>query len=143
MQLFGSMGIAQRLWIVVITLSMGLAGLAAFAYTRLHAVAEAARQTEHSRVPQLAEADAMELNITRMSLQLRHGMLARTPEERAAALADIAAKRQSVEKSAGVYKEALYTERGKAMFGKLPPQLELLWKHAEANVALIRADKED
>ncbi len=143
MRLLGSMGIAKRLWIVVIVLSMALAGLAVFAYTRLHAVAEAAQQTERSRVPQLAEADAMELNITRISLQLRHGILARTPDERAAALADIVAKRQLVEKSAGVYKDDLYTERGKAMFAKLPPQLELLWKHAEANVALIQADKKD
>lgn len=86
-----SMGIARRLWLVVALLSVALAGLALFAYTRLNAVAESARQAEHSRVPQLAEAGAMELNITRVSLQIRHAMLARTPEEREVALADIAA----------------------------------------------------
>ena len=107
MRLLGSMGIAKRLWIVVIVLSMALAGLAVFAYTRLHAVAEAAQQTEHSRVPQLAEAAAMELNITRISLQLRHAILARTPEERATALADIVAKSPAIEKSAAEYKAAL------------------------------------
>ncbi|WP_234264047.1 methyl-accepting chemotaxis protein [Hydrogenophaga sp. NFH-34] len=143
MRSLGSIGIATRLWIVVIVLSLALVALAAFTYTRLNAVSVAAQQTEHSRVPQLAEADAMELNITRISLQIRHAILARTPEERAASLTDIVAKRQLVEKSAAIYKDDLYTERGKIMFAKLPPLLEQLWRHADANLALIQAEKKD
>ena len=143
MPLLGSMGIAKRLWMVVIVLSLGLSALAYVAYARLDAVAAAAQQTEHTRVPQLAEAAAMELNITRISLQLRHAILARTPEERATALADIAAKRKLVEASAAQYKDSLFTERGKAMFARLPPQLEQMWQQAGANVTLIQADKKE
>ena len=143
MLLLSSMGIAKRLWAVAIVLSLALSVLAVFAYARLDAVAVAAQQTEHTRVPQLSEAAAMELNITRMSLQLRHAILARTPEERAAALADIAAKRQLVEASAADYKARLFTERGKAMFAKLPPLLEQMWQQAEANVHLIQADRKE
>ena len=143
MSLLGSMGIAKRLWAVAIVLSLALSALAAFAYARLDAVAAAAQQTEHTRVPQLSEAAAMELNITRMSLQLRHAILARTPDERAAALADIAAKRKLVEASAADYKARLFTERGKAMYAKLPPLLEQMWQKAEANVNLIQADRKE
>ena len=143
MLLLSSMGIAKRLWAVAIVLSLALSVLAVFAYARLDAVAVAAQQTEHTRVPQLSEAAAMELNITRMSLQLRHAILARTPEERAAALADIAAKRKLVEASAADYKARLFTERGKAMFAKLPPLLEQMWQQAEANVHLIQADRKE
>lgn len=143
MSLLGSMGIAKRLWAVAIVLSLALSALAAFAYARLDAVAAAAQQTEHTRVPQLSEAAAMELNITRMSLQLRHAILARTPEERAAALADIVAKRKLVEASAADYKARLFTERGKAMYAKLPPLLEQMWQKAEANVNLIQADRKE
>ena len=143
MSLLGSMGIAKRLWAVTIVLSLALSALAAYAYARLDAVAVAAQQTEHTRVPQLSEAAAMELNITRMSLQLRHAILARTPDERAAALADIAAKRKLVEASAADYKARLFTERGKAMYAKLPPLLEQMWQKAEANVNLIQADRKE
>jgi methyl-accepting chemotaxis protein len=137
------MGIARRLWTVVTVLSLALAALAGFAYVKLHAVADAAHQTENSRVPQLAEADKMELNITRVSLQLRHAILARTPAEREASLADIAAKRKLIKESSDVYESALYTERGKAMFAKLPPLMDQLWQAAEANLALIQSDKKD
>lgn len=110
-----AVGIAGRLWLVVGALSLALAGVAAFAYVRLTAVVDAAHLTERTRVPQLAEADAMELNITRVSLQIRHAMLARTSAERADALADIGAKRSLVVESAAAYERALYTERGKVM----------------------------
>ena len=143
MPILGQMGIAKRLWTVVIVLSLGLLGLAFFAYTRLDAVGTAARQTERIRVPQLAEAAEMELNITRISLQLRHAILSRTAEERATALADIAAKRKLVEASAADYKASLFTERGKAMFADLPPELAQMWQKAEENIALIQADKKD
>jgi methyl-accepting chemotaxis protein len=143
MGLLGSIGIARRLWTVVTVLSLALAALAGFAYVKLHTVADAAQQTENSRVPQLAEADKMELNITRVSLQLRHAILARTPAEREASLADIAAKRKLIKESSDDYQNALYTERGKVMFAKLPPLMDQLWQAAETNLALIQSGKKD
>ena len=143
MGLSGSMGITKRLWIVAAVLSLSLAALAGLAYIKLNRVVASAQSAEHSRVPQLAEADAMELNITRVSLQVRHAMLSRTPAERDASLADIAAKRKLVSDSAALYEKALFTEAGKAMFAQLPPRLEKLWQHADANVALIQSGKKD
>ena len=143
MGLSGSMGITKRLWIVAAVLSLSLAALAGFAYFKLNRVVAYAQSAEHSRVPQLAEAGAMQLNITRISLQLRHAMLSRTPAEREASLADIAAKRKLVNDSAGLYEKALFTEAGKAMFAPLQPRLEKLWQNADANVALIQSGKKD
>ena len=139
----GAMGISKRLWVVAIVLSLGLIGVAFLAYIRLHSVSVAAQQTEYTRVPQLAEAAAMELNITRISLQLRHAILARTAEEQATALMDITAKRKLVEASAADYKARLFTDRGKAMFANLPPHLEQMWRVAEANIVLIQAGKKN
>ncbi len=143
MSLMSSMGIAKRLWTAVIVLSLALAALACFAYVKLNDVVEAADHAEQSRVPQLAEAAAMELNITRVSLQIRHAMLSRTPAERDAALADIAAKRKLVLESAALYERALFTEAGKAMYAQLPPRLDKLWQQAEVNLALVQSGKKD
>ncbi len=143
MGVIGSMGIAQRLWTVVIVLSLALASLAGYAYIKLNAVAEAARRAEISRVPQLAEAAAMELNLTRSSLQLRHAILARTGPERQASVDDIASKRQRIADSAAIYEKGLYTERGKAMYAKLPPTMAAFWRHADDNLGLILADRKE
>jgi len=53
--------------------------------------AEVVRATN---VPQLQRIAALELNVTRVSLQLRHAILARTPAELNETLADIGEKRR-------------------------------------------------
>ncbi len=143
MKFLRSLGIAKRLWLVASLVSLALCGLTAATYIKLHAVSAAAEVTESTRVPQLAEADAMELNVTRVSLQLRHAILARTPEERAAALADIGEKRSKVAESAKVYERAIHTAEGKAVFAKLPGAAESLWREVDANLRLIEAGQKD
>ena len=80
---------------------LGLAFLAAalLAASRLEDVEDKARSTAEMRVPQLTRMAQLELNVTRVSLQLRHGMLSRSPEELAATLADIGKKRQFIEET--------------------------------------------
>lgn len=143
MPILGSLGITKRLWLVAIGVSLALCGLTAATTIKLHAVSAAAEVTESTRVPQLAEADAMALNVTRVSLQLRHAILARTPEERATSLADIADKRRKIVESASVYERAIHTAEGRTVYGKLPPAAAELWRHVEANVRLIEAGQRD
>ena len=124
-------------------MSIALAAAAAFAFVNLRTVTELARQTESVRVPQLEAMADVELAITRVSLQLRHAILSRTPEERDAALADIQAKRNHIAETVSRYEKSLFSDKGKAQFAAIPPVLEKFWRIGEANLKLIQAGQKD
>ena len=90
-------GIVGRLYAITAVLVAVMAFIAVFAQQRLNEIVALADTTEQLRVPQLQHVSAMELNVTRVSLQLRHAILARTPEERDAAFNDIKAKRKQMQ----------------------------------------------
>lgn len=131
------MNICQRLTLVACCLSLGLLGIAVFSFSQLEQVKATARQTERVRVQQLGHAAAMELNITRISLQLRHAILARDQAERDTALSDIRSKQALVRQAVQSYEVLLFTEQGRLLFAKLPPALERLWSAADQNVQYI------
>ena len=139
MRLFSSFGIATRLYAVSALLSLGLGGVAAFAYVNLGTVSDLAQDTEVRRVPQLQRAAALELNVTRVSLQLRHSILSRTPQELASALADVGDKRKLIEQSVADYEKGLFTAEGRERFAKLPPLMASFWEAGAANIKLIEA----
>ena len=74
-------GITGRLMAVVAALSTVLIATAIYAHGELRAIKQLALRAESNRVPQLTRIAQVELNVTRVSLQLRHAMLARTPAE--------------------------------------------------------------
>ena len=67
-------GIARRLYAVSAVVSLALAALAVYAWVSLHQAAELANFTEKNRVPQLAAMSELELNVTQVSLQIRHAL---------------------------------------------------------------------
>ncbi len=138
-----SLSISQRLLLVAFIVVLGLAGIAAFAFVQLEKVKDTARQTEQVRVHQLAQAAAMELNITRISLQLRHAILARNPAELEEALADIGKKRALIEKAAASYESLIFTEKGRQLFSKLPVALEKFWRMGSKNIQMIREGQKE
>ena len=138
-----SFGIAARLYTLSIAISLALAGLGWFSYARLHAASELASHTEDSRVPQLLAMAELELNVTQVSLQVRHAILSRTPAEQAQTLDYITAKRKSMDETLGAFEQRLFSAEGKAHFGRLPPVFAGFWKAGEANLALIREGKKD
>lgn len=131
------LSITQRLYAVAITLTLALAGLAAFAWITLEDLSGNADKIETSRVPQLARMSRVELDVTRVSLQMRHAMLARSPAERDAALQDIAAKRRQITKTLTDYEQALFLAEGRRRFAEMLPQVARFWTVAEANLVLI------
>lgn len=133
-----SLNISQRLMLVAVMLALGLVGIAAFAFFQLEKVKDTARQTERVRVHQMAQAAAMELNITRVSLQLRHAILARNPAELAESLADIERKRDLIRKSVSSYESLLITAEGRRLFAKLPVILDKFWRVGAENIQMIR-----
>ncbi|WP_157539080.1 MCP four helix bundle domain-containing protein, partial [Hydrogenophaga flava] len=133
-----SFGIARRLYALSIVISLALVALAGFAYFNLQEAYSKAEQTATVRVPQRTAMADLELGITRVSLQLRHAMLSRTPQELDDTMADIGAKRQLIAKIMGDYEKSLFTERGKAQFAPLPPLMDKFWRIGEENIALIK-----
>ncbi len=138
-----SFGIAARLYALSIAISLALAGLGWFSYAKLHEASELASHTEDSRVPQLLAMAELELNVTQVSLQVRHAILSRTPAEQAQTLDYITAKRKSMDETLGAFEKRLFSPEGKAHFGKLPPAFSGFWKAGEANISLIKEGKKD
>jgi methyl-accepting chemotaxis protein len=132
------MGVAKRLYAVSAALSLALAGVAVYAYVNLKDVGTLVDRAEKLRVPQLQRVAATELNVTRVSLQLRHSILARTPQERAAALTDIDEKRKAIGVALGEYEKALLTAEGRERFSKVPPLVAKFWDIGVANIKLVQ-----
>ncbi|WP_128000885.1 methyl-accepting chemotaxis protein [Piscinibacter defluvii] len=134
-----SFGISGRLYAVAGVLSLALAGVAGMSYTKLSDVEELAHHTEEQRVPQLQRVAQLELNVTRTSLQLRHAILSRTPQELEATLADVGEKRKLIAELMASFEKALETPEGKSRFAKLPPLFDKFWAVGTENIQLIKA----
>ncbi|NWF46823.1 HAMP domain-containing protein [Hydrogenophaga sp. D2P1] len=136
-------GIARRLYAVSIAISLALAALGVYAYTSLNQAADLAGFTGSTRVPQLNAVAELELNVTQVSLQIRHAILARNPQELQETLAYITNKRKHMDGLFSTYEKRLFSEEGKAHFATLPPLLAGFWKVGEANIALIQEGKKE
>ena len=145
MNVFKSFGIAKRLFAVSLAISLALIGVLVYAYLSLTEIERIASQTEQARVPQLQRMSALELNITRVSLQLRHAILSRNPQELAATLADVGEKRKLIEKGLADYQGALFTQAGKDQFAKtkIPDLMAKFWEVGGENIKLITDGKKE
>ena len=131
------MSIGRRLYLVAFILGLVLIGVAWFARAELGSMARSAYSTENISVPQLQRMAQTELNVTRASLQLRHAILARNPQEQAAALAEIGERRQAIDKALQDYADASSGE-GRTLFASIPPLVAGFWQAGEANLKLIQ-----
>lgn len=138
MSIFSSFGIARRLYAAVGLVSLSLAGVVVFAYLELQVVVRDADYIAERRFPQMQRIADIELDITRTSLQLRHAMLSRTPEERAATLADVAEKRKQIALRMAEYEKAIYSPEERARSAAISPVLEKFWQIGEANIDFIQ-----
>ncbi len=138
MPVLAHFGITQRLYSVVAAVSVALAVVASFAYVEMKTVIGDADAIADNRVPQLMRISNVELDVTRASLQLRHSMLSRTPEERAAAMGDVGALRQRITKNIGDYEKALNSDAARERFAAVQGATAQFWKIGEANIDLIQ-----
>lgn len=145
MNLFSSLGIAKRLFAASVFISLALIGVLVYASLSLTEVENIANRTESNRVPQLQRMAAIELNITRVSLQLRHAILARTPQELATTLDDVGEKRKLLDKALTEYQTSLFTPAGKDLFAKskVPELMARFWELGGENIKLITDGKKD
>jgi methyl-accepting chemotaxis protein len=143
MKALRTLSIAQRLYLLTALIATSLAALAVLAHLKLGAAVSAALRTEELRVPQLHRIADIELNVTRLSLQLRHAMLSRTPAELDSTLLDIDKLQDRVKGLVKAYEDGLFTAEGRQRFAALPPVLAKFWEHAGRNLELIRAKRQN
>ncbi|MFY7856121.1 MAG: MCP four helix bundle domain-containing protein, partial [Rubrivivax sp.] len=135
--------VRRKLYAASTALVLAMVVLATSVWVMLTSKAESLVAIEDTRVPQLTRIAAIELNVTRASLQVRHAMLARTPEEQAAALADIAERKKVLEATLKAFGDAQDSAEGKAAFEPLPALMQRFWTVGGENIALIQQGQKD
>ncbi len=118
-----SIGLIGRLYLAVAAVGVSLICATVYTAVRLDQIDALATRTESLRVPQLQRMSALEMNVTRLSLQLRHLMLARTPQERSATQGDIARLRGAIDATMAEFEKNLSTEGGRRRLAEIKPAL--------------------
>ncbi len=138
-----SSALARRLLLANAAILLLLASMAVAIWImmgRLIGDAEAVRATN---VPQLQRIAALELNVTRVSLQLRHAILSRNPQELEATLADIGEKRQLLQATLQAFGDGMISAEGRSAYAPLPALMQDFWTVGERNIQLIREGRKD
>jgi methyl-accepting chemotaxis protein len=138
-----NMTLERKLLLITGTLVALLIALSASVWLAMGQVAQDAADINDDNVPTLLTIADMELNVTRTSLQLRHGILARNAQERDEALADIAAKKVLLSKLLSQLDHPEAPPEDREAVRTLSRLLDAFWLEGEANVALIREGRKD
>ena len=140
---FNSFGIVNRLYAVLAFVTLALAGIAWFTAIEMRVVIDDASSIRDQRVPQLQRASALELDLTRVSLQVRHALLARTPEELAATLADVDVLRRRMAQTQAEYGKAVRNDEDRQRQEAIDKALANFWELGARNIAQVQqGDKE-
>ncbi len=140
---FGNFGIAARLYLAAAVLVLGFVGVSVVSWNKSNNVQSFVDHTSNVTMVQLSRVSEMELNVTRVSLQLRHGMLVKTPADKATTLADIAVKRKLLDTLLTEFENTLETPEKKAGFANVHKGFADFWADGVANIKLIEADQKD
>jgi len=137
------LNLGQRLLLINATLVVLLLAVAATVWVMMGRVVDAAERINETNVPQLQIIAELELNVTRTSLQVRHAILSRNPQELDATLADIGEKKRLLLDALKVFGEGMIDDAGRQAFAPLPALMTEFWRIGEANVKLIQEGKKD
>jgi methyl-accepting chemotaxis protein len=140
MNTFSRMGIAKRLYAVVGLIGLALVGVAAFTAAEMRGVIEDADRIGGERVPQLQRAAAIELDVTRVSLQVRHAILSRSPQELAATLTEIGQLRQRIDRTLAEFDQAVHSDADRQRSAAIATALGRFWEVGGRNIALVQQE---
>jgi len=135
--------LAQRLYTFSGLLIATLAVLAVVVWKLLQAEADSAQHVTDNRVPQLQRIAEIELNVTRISLQVRHAILARNPQELKATLDDIGQRKALLDKTIDEFGKAMVTQAGRDAFKPLPALVADFWRIGGENLKLVQEGRKD
>ena len=137
------MTLARRLLLINSALIAVLMLVALAVWLMMDRSMAAANHLNKTNVPQLQLIAELELNVTRTSLQLRHAILARNPQELQTTLDDVAAKKVMLTERLAEFGRGMVMEEGKRAFASMPALMDEFWKQGELNVALIQAGQKE
>jgi methyl-accepting chemotaxis protein len=137
------MTLATRLLLINSTLIAMLVIVAFTVWFMMDKVTFAADRISKTNVPQLQLIAELELNVTRSSLQLRHAILSRNPQELQTALDDVSAKKILLTERLDAFGKGMIDDEGRKAFSPLPALMDEFWKQGLINVALIQEGKKD
>lgn len=136
-------GLAQRLFAISGVLIGAMALLALAVWFLMSQVIAAADEVKDQRVPQLQRIAEVELGVTRASLQLRHAIPARTPQEMKASLDDAGEKKKLLEATLQEMGLAMRSPDAQKAYEPLPGLMAEFWRIGGQNIDLIKAGKKE
>ena len=139
----GRTTLARRLLLINSTLIGMLIIVSLTVWFMMGKVMGAADRIGKTNVPQLELIAELELNVTRASLQVRHAILSRNPQELQATLDDVTAKKKLLDEKLAAFGKGMIDDDGRKAFAPLPGLMDEFWKQGSANVALIQEGKKD
>ncbi len=137
------MTLTQKIFSGCAALVLAMVALGVTTWFLMSQGARGAEITKAYRVPQLERVAAIELNVTRASLQVRHLILSRTPEEAATTLADIGRLLGVLDESVAAFGKATTDDAGRQAFVPIPGLLGQFKTTATQNVQLIQQGRKD
>jgi methyl-accepting chemotaxis protein len=138
-----NVGFFKSLLAALTLAALALLAAASMTWVTLNGVSGKTDDAAHRLVPQLARISAMELAVTRTSLQLRHAMLVHTPEDLKKVLDDVGSKRKQIDEEFEGFVEHVKSAKGKAVAVRLKEQITAFRTVGEGNIALISAGRKD
>ncbi|MDA8455556.1 methyl-accepting chemotaxis protein [Acidovorax sp. GBBC 3334] len=135
--------LAQRLIAINAVVFVLLAAVTAAIWLMMEQLSRDAEIVRAYNVPQLQRIAELELNVTRVSLQLRHAILSRTPEELNSTLADIGEKRALLQRTLQAFGDGMISDDGKQAYAPLPALMQEFWAVGGENLQLIQAGRKE
>ena len=137
------LSLSQRLLLINGVLITLMVAMVITVWIMMQSVTSLATDVRQTNVPQVQTIAELELNVTRTSLQLRHAILARNPEELRIALADVADKQKFLYAKLDEFGRAMSDEPGKKAFAPLRGLMDEFWAQGVENIKLIQAGKKE
>jgi methyl-accepting chemotaxis protein len=135
--------LAQRMYASSGALIALLVAVAGLVWVLLTEEATKAQVVVDKRIPQLERIAEIEINVTRASLMLRHGILARDPAELKAAADTIQGYKATLESTVAEFGRQMHTAEGQRAFEPMPALLAQFWQIAGQNLALVQQGQKD
>jgi len=139
--MFDRLSIAARLGLLLALFSLVGALFAVWTITEIEKMRKETSRSADTLTPQMLRIAEMELTLTRVSLQARHAILSRTPEELQATLAEIGKQGQRLGELTSEFDAAISTERGRALFAEVKSKKEKFWQEAGEVVKHVQAGR--
>ncbi|MDH4463469.1 MAG: methyl-accepting chemotaxis protein [Acidovorax sp.] len=137
------MSLAQRLTLFTGSLIAIMLIAAIGCWFMMTGLSEDAEQVNSINVPQLQLIAAIELDVTRVSLQLRHSILSRNELELKDTLADIEAKKVRLVENMERFGKGMTDAEGRAAYAPLPDLMREFGRVGTENIGLIVAGKKE